>query len=282
MHLRKESFVALACLAAATTQAVEIVGSNSGGSGDFFTNAGASAANTSVTGFSGPNGEVFEYRQTKNNGLIGINDTFARSGNGSAHIRLDGTAGGKSEIAMSTAFTAAGDSAGALGLFDELTAWSADLLTQSSSIADLAPILRLELYNGASYGSLVFDTSWTPAHFGAFAFGTWQNLDLVANAATTWLRATGSLNTLYGPGAVDSGERTLADWMSVLDGEGFYVISANAGMGTADISYEGAVDNLTLGFSGNSTTYNFEVVPEPASMAALGLGAAALLRRRRK
>jgi hypothetical protein len=44
------------------------------------------------------------------------------------------------------------------------------------------------------------------------------------------------------------------------------------------------VDNITFGFGGTYTTYNFEVVPEPASMLALGSGLIGLLglRRRKK
>ena len=62
-------------------------------------------------------------------------------------------------------------------------------------------------------------------------------------------------------------------------------ISSGVGSGWSGNFY-GAVDNITLGFTGGtSTTFNFEVVPEPSSAAlALTAGLAGLIeaiRRRR-
>lgn len=60
------------------------------------------------------------------------------------------------------------------------------------------------------------------------------------------------------------------------------VTSVGAGFGGSSGQYDGAIDNYTLGFGGNSTTYNFEAVPEPMTTSVMALGALAALRKKRK
>ncbi len=264
--------------AAANAQTVY---SNNLDPGDYFTNAGSTPANQMVTGFTGTGGEKVTYRETKNGATVGINTTAPRNGNGSVWFSANGT-NVKSEIAMSTGFDGAGNSAGTLGAFDSMTTLSADLMTLSSSVSNQAPIVRIELFSstqaaGHRYGQLVFDTAWSPAHYGTFNFGTWNNVSLFANSSSTYLRGTSSLGLDYDP---SSAEMTLANWQSTLAGKGFEVISVNAGIGTFNGSFEGGMDNLSVGFGGNTKNYNFEAVPEPTSICALGLGALALIRRR--
>ena len=86
--------------------------------------------------------------------------------------------------------------------------------------------------------------------------------------------------------------RTIQDWQttpnpnaafpSLNNGAVVYGLSLGSGDGWAG-TFDGAADNVTIGFNGASTTYNFETqpVPEPATIAALGLGALGFLRKRR-
>jgi len=272
-------------LGGAVAAQAQTVYSNNFDPGDNFTNAGASSANQMVNNVMGGGPEKVTYRETKNNGTVGINTNLPRSGNGSVWFSTNGTANGKSEIALSTGFSGAGDSTGILGAFDDLSALSADLYTLASpDSGNQAPIVRIELFSSIEnkYGQLVFDTAWAPSHFGTFTYGQWNNVDLLGNASSTWLRATSGINTAYGPGASPNNhERTLADWQSILAGKGYNVISVNAGIGSFGGTFQGAMDNLSVGFGGNNNTYNFEAVPEPASMCVLGLGALAMLRKRK-
>ena len=55
------------------------------------------------------------------------------------------------------------------------------------------------------------------------------------------------------------------------------MLGVSAGVGSGWDTLQGAVDDITVGFGGASTTYNFEVVPEPATVALVGAGLMGLL-----
>jgi PEP-CTERM motif len=61
-------------------------------------------------------------------------------------------------------------------------------------------------------------------------------------------------------------------------------IALQVGFGSSGDTEDGYVDALTVGVGGVNTTYDFEpnAVPEPASFSLIGVGAALLMRRRRR
>ena len=104
---------------------------------------------------------------------------------------------------------------------------------------------------------------------------TWVG-DSITDSTVLW--STGSL-----PDAFAVYNRTLSEWKSLIGNYKVYAISAGIGSGWG--TFEGAVDNISYQFgNGPVVTTNFEVVPEPTTMALFGLGllgaAGGLLRRR--
>lgn len=254
----------------------DIVLSNNIG-GDAFTDPGTSnpGASQLINTYVGPQSQVWVYNEVKDDAIVGIDMAQPRSGNGSAHIQTLGAGNnsGKASISLGRL------DMNPLGSFDTLSSWSADVYTASSDYANQAMVLRMFVSNGTTSGYLVFDTTWIPSNAPTMPFGQWNNVDFVANPSSLYLRATNSLATAFG-----SGEQTFGSWQSALSGGNYQVMSVNAGFGTSSGAFDGFVDNYSLGFGGNNTNYNFETnaVPEPASMAALGAGALALLRRRKQ
>lgn len=244
------------------------------------------------------------YNNVRNNGVVGINSTLPRSGLGSAQLvsaQGPGGASSKADIEYIN-FSNPGNatspivSMGSLGSLNSLGyEWYRG--AGGAASAWQHPVLRLYVDADGNMGTtndrgyLVFERAYNQGT-GAVPTNQWITEDLFTYnsgaGANMWQVA-------FGVGNFDTAGnwQTLSTWQSVNgftptpNGRTFnansavYGISFGVGSGWGTLS--GAIDNVRIGFAGGaSETYNFEVVPEPASMAVLGIGALALLRRRRK
>jgi hypothetical protein len=259
--------------------------------GDSFTNGGSANQGQS---FGNPN---WVYNNTRGGGSVGIRTNYPRSGNGSVYFNSTSNTG-KADIEYFASPVNAGgnfapnpfDPSSILGSLAALSHLSYEWYRDGSSTAPawLHPVLRLGILrvnqdNTFALGYLIFERVYNG--FGAAPINSWQSDDIVSNNYKLW--ATASLG--FGDPNVNINDvlKTIPEWVSAADDADatLYVISVNAGIGSGwNGTFTGAVDNITFGFNGAYTTYNFEVVPEPASMAALGSGLIGLLglRRRKK
>ncbi len=241
---------------------------------------------TSPTGvFTNPGptnaGDPFAFDQwlrtnVRNGGSVGITGTYPRSGNGSMWMAGPANAKADAELYFSANY-----------LLADVTAFSYDWYRSSSSTASghYHPALRLfvdedgDLTTASDRGYLVFERAYNPS-VSPVPIDQW----ITDNAFGANLWATGGL-----PGAFSVYNRNLFDWISLMPNARVLGISAGIGSGW-DGSFDGAVDNITIGFGNSVTTYNFELaaaapIPEPVFFqmgALMGLSGLGLLRFRRK
>ncbi len=255
---------------------------------------GPAMADTVVTAFD-PAGWAFNNRDV--NGVVGANST----GGGTFVFGPDAPPAGAGSANLFTGNgTSGGDGAGELRntlyagtRLDAITALGFSTYVTLNNGQQL-PYFGLMINNsGASSGVdniLFFEapyqqpTTGNPLlpDQGATAMNTWQAWDALVGG---WWDNNGVLG-YGGLGGVDTLTAYLVQFPDATivnaDGTGLGGVRFDVGFASDIDQFNGYVDKFTIGVSGDTTTYDFEV-PEPASLTLLGFGIAGLgwVRRRR-
>jgi len=256
-------------LSAGVAQATLVVANNVA-PGDNFTNAGASNTGQAV-GASG-----WYYNNVRVNGVVGVNSTFARSGNGSAYmstvpIAAPGTTNSKADIEFlpGASSNANGNwtTGASLGLFSDFTGMFYDWYRDGTSTANAGQhaSLRVLVATTAGLSGLVFERAYNG---GGVVDDAWIT-DNVTGSTNLW--SFGALGFASGGYGV-----TLDDWKADSRLASAVVVGFSSGVGSGWGGFVGAVDNIGWTIDGQTASYNFEVdaggtVPEPGSLALAGL-----------
>jgi PEP-CTERM motif len=278
MTLTLSGAIALASIASASTI---VVNSNNGSPGDDFTNAGAS--NTSPTTPGAALGSTgWYYNNVRNNGHVGIETTYPLNGNGSVWFNATQGPAGNSSKADIEYYNIVAGVPQALGTLGDLTSFSYSWYRASGGTASqwLTPVLRLYVASpdNTKSGYLIFEPVYNALGNNAAPVDLWQSNDIVAEDDHLW--SSGA--TLPNLGNDYGTEVKLSSWQA--DYGDYIVYGISAGVGSGWGTFQGAVDNITIGFGGNATTYNFEVVPEPSTLTLAGaslMGLLIIVRRRK-
>ncbi len=283
---------------ASTGASGAIVYSNNAAPGDYFTNASGTNTNPATPGAAlGATG--WFYTNVRNNGIVGISTDLPRSGNGSARLQsTQGPAGASSKADLEYFHTTNGVLS-AMGTLGSMNALSYDWYRVSGGTANdyYNPVIRLyvdgdgDLNTTTDRGYLVYERAYNP-NTAAVPTDQWISDDVFnfngpGASANLWQVA-------FGVGNFDTAGnwQPLSTWTQPggftpsPNGKNFssasVVYGLSLGVGSGWGTFDGAVDNVEIGFTGAPLyQFNFEVVPAPGSIALLGLGSLVALRRRR-
>jgi hypothetical protein len=200
-------------------------------------------------------------------------------GTGSANLTLPaGTGNQGSELRDTGYYGTALSTISALSYSTYATAWNGQQL----------PYFMLYISSPTNgVDRLTFEPTYSPSQ-GAVALNTWQTWNAFTGG---WYDDAGNGNP--GVGNVVSFSALQAIYSNAIivnanyDSTGLGGVRFNVGFASAANSFNGYVDNFTIGINGANTTYNFDpaaATPLPAALPlfATGLGALGLLGWRRK